>query len=101
MRSVDLFFLQIGLTISSQSEVEQRNEFSTGAPRKFNGDIFECLILLLRLKATFEKYFLNTSAMPEASLTVEPLRFRITSLLVFLHRLKLFKVCQVSVELFE
>ena len=42
MRSVDLFFcLQIRLTISSQSEGAQKNKFSTGAPRKFTGDIFE------------------------------------------------------------
>ena len=40
MRSVDLFFcLRIRLTISSLSEGEQKNEFSPGAPRKFNGDI--------------------------------------------------------------
>ena len=39
MRSVDLFFcLRIRLTISSLSEGAQKNEFSTGAPRKFNGD---------------------------------------------------------------
>ena len=37
MRSVDLFFcLGIRLTISSLSEEGQKNEFSTGAPRKFN-----------------------------------------------------------------
>ena len=42
MRSVDLFFCpRIRLTISSLSEGEQKNEFSTGAPRKFNGDMFE------------------------------------------------------------
>ena len=41
MRSVDLFFCQrIMLTISSLSEGGQKNEFSTVAPRKFNGDIF-------------------------------------------------------------
>ena len=37
MRPVDLFFcLRIRLTISSLSEEEQKNEFSTGAPTKFN-----------------------------------------------------------------
>ena len=37
MRSVDFFFcLQIRLTISSLSEGGQKNEFSTGAARKFN-----------------------------------------------------------------
>ena len=42
MRSVDLFFcLRIKLTISSLSDGVQKNEFSTGAPRKFNGDMFE------------------------------------------------------------
>ena len=42
MRSVDLFFcLRIRLTISSLSEGAQKNELSTGAPRKFYGDIFE------------------------------------------------------------
>ena len=41
MMSVDLFFcLLIGLTISSLSEGAQKNELSTGASRKFNGDIF-------------------------------------------------------------
>ena len=40
-RSVDLFFcLWISLRISSLSEEMQKNQFSTGAPRKFNGDIF-------------------------------------------------------------
>ena len=40
--------------------------------------------------------------MAEGSLTaVETLWFRITSLLVFLHRIKLFKVLQVSLGLFE
>ena len=39
MRSVDLFFcLRIRLTIFS---LGHKSEFSTGAPRKFNGDIFE------------------------------------------------------------
>ena len=56
MRSVDLFFyLQIRLTISALSKGVQKNEFSTGAPRKFNGDMFESGILRSRLKATFEK----------------------------------------------
>ena len=56
IRSVDLFFfLQIRLPISSLSEGEQKNEFSTGAPRKFNGDIFEWRILRSRLEAMFEK----------------------------------------------
>ena len=44
MRSVDLFFcLRIRLAISSLSEGGggQKNEFSTGAPRKYNGKIFE------------------------------------------------------------
>ena len=42
MRLVDLFFcLRIRFTIPSLSEGVQKNEFSTGAPRKFNGDIFE------------------------------------------------------------
>ena len=50
---------------------------------------------------TFEKYLINTSAMTEWSLTVEPLWFMITCLLVFLHRIKLFKVFQVSFESFE
>ena len=39
--------------------------------------------------------------MAEGSLIVEPLWFTITSLLVFLYRIKLFKVFQVSLELFE
>ena len=56
MRSVDLFFcLRIRLTISSLTEGAQKNEFSTGALRKFNGDIFEWGILQSRLEATFEK----------------------------------------------
>ena len=39
IRSVDLFLcLRIRFTISSGGE--QKNEFSTGAPRKFNEDIF-------------------------------------------------------------
>ena len=37
------------------SEGAQKNEFSTGAPRKFKGDIFEWGILQSRLEATFEK----------------------------------------------
>ena len=42
MRSVDLLFcLRIRLTISSLSEGGQKNEFSTGAPRKYNGKVFE------------------------------------------------------------
>ena len=42
MRSVDLFFcLRIKLIIYSLSEGAQKNEFSTGANRKFNVDIFE------------------------------------------------------------
>ena len=102
MRLVDLFFcLQIRLTIFSLSEVVQKNEFSTGAPRKFNRDIFESGILRSRLEATFEKQLLNTSAMADQSLTVESFWFRITSLLLFLYRIKLFKVFQVSLELFE
>ena len=42
-RSVDLLFcLGIRLTISSLSEGGgQKNEFSTGAPRKYNGKVFE------------------------------------------------------------
>ena len=102
MRSVDLFFcLQIRLTISSISEGGQKNEFSTGAPRKFNGDIFERGILPSRLEATFEKYLLNTSAMAEGSLSVVPLWFRIISLLLFSYQIKLFKIFQVSLKLFE
>ena len=55
-RSVDLFFcLWIRLTIYSLLEWVQKNEFSTGAPRKFNGDIFEWGILRSRLVAAFEK----------------------------------------------
>ena len=58
LRSVDLFFcLQIQLTISSLSGEGQKNEFSTGAPWKFNGDIFEWGILRSRLEATFENTF--------------------------------------------
>ena len=42
MRSVDLFFcLQIRSTISSLSGRGRKNEFSPGAPRKFNAEIFE------------------------------------------------------------
>ena len=43
MRSVDLpFCLRIRLTISSLWEGGgQKNEFSTGSPRKYNGEVFE------------------------------------------------------------
>ena len=42
MRPVDLLFcLRIRLTISSLSEGGLKIEFSTGAPRKYNGEIFE------------------------------------------------------------
>ena len=44
---------------------------------------------------------LNTSALTEGLLTGEPLRLRITSLLLFLHLIKLFKVFHVSLELLE
>ena len=37
--------------------------------------------------------------MADGSLTVEPSWFRITSLLVFLYRIKLFKVFQMTLEL--
>ena len=49
----------------------------------------------LRLK----KYLLTTSAMTEGSLTEEPLWSSITSSLIFLQRIKLFKVFHVSGEL--
>ena len=39
--------------------------------------------------------------MAEGSLTVVPLWFRIISLLLILYRIKLFKVFQVFLELFE
>ena len=56
MRSVDLFFcLRIRLTISSLSEGGQKNEFYTGAPRKYNREIFELGISTSRLEAMFEK----------------------------------------------
>ena len=56
MRSVDLFFcLRIRLTISSLSEGVQKNKFPAGAPRKFNGDLFEWGIVRSRLEATFEQ----------------------------------------------
>ena len=65
MRSMDLDeftdlmkdeqFLWIRLIISSLSAGGHKNEFSTVAPRKFNGDIFEWGILRSRLEATFEK----------------------------------------------
>ena len=48
--SVDLFFcLRIRSKISSLSQGGQKNEFSTGAPRKFNGEINELGILRSRL----------------------------------------------------
>ena len=56
MRSVDLLFcLRIRLTISSLSEGGQKNEFSKGAPRKYNGEVFELLISRSRLEAMYEK----------------------------------------------
>ena len=56
MRSMDLFLcLRIRLTISSLSVEGQKNEFYTGAPRKYNGEILEWGILLSRLEAMFEK----------------------------------------------
>ena len=102
MRSVDLFFsLLIRLTISSLSEGGRKNEFSAGAPRKYNGEVFEIGISRSRLEAMFEKYLLNSSAMAVGSLIEDPLWFRVTSLLVFLHRIKQFKVFHVSLELLE
>ena len=56
MVSVDLLFcLWIRLTISSLSEGRKKNKFSTGASRKFKGELFEWGILQSRLEAMFEK----------------------------------------------
>ena len=72
MRYVDLFFcLRIRLTISSLSDGGQKNEFSTGARRKYNGEIIEWEISLSRLEVMFEKQLLNISAMGREAIAVQ------------------------------
>ena len=59
-------------------------EVSGFVPRKFNGETFESGMLLSRLKLRLKiviKYFGNDWW----ELTEEPLWFKITSILVFLH----------------